>query len=601
MNHTAYITAAGVHLPGPPVTNDQITARLGGVGQRGERLRRRVLEANGITTRHYALDEAGETTMLNEELATAALADALADRGLDPADLDMIATATTQGDLLVPGFASMVHGRLGGGPAQLLSVSGVCASSLAALDAAVAKVRLGDVDRAAVVGSELASRWLRRSRLDGAEADAAFLRWMLSDGAGAVLVESGPRPDGPSLRVDWVRHVSLAHEHPVCMRAGMGDGTEPRAGQTWQDVDLEQAASAGMMRLRQDTGALGRLAEAGLRQFQQLTRSGLVDLARLDHVLCHYSTNAFRDIVFKLLADAGAPVKPEKWFSNLSERGNTGAASIFIALEEFRRTGRVEPGQTVLLAVPESGRFSFAFAHLTCVEADRPGADSPAPPRRPARGSLHARLDEVWQDFERRLDRVPILRRLREGTATLEDYRRLLHNLRQQVADGARWIARAASNFSVENFELRSAALHHAEEEHRDFMMLERDFVACGGAIEEIRSGEKNIGSEALSGYMFHAASQPDPVGLLGAMFIIEGLGTGKAAEWAARFREVLGLREDQVSFMGYHGVADDDHYAMLQSLLASDRVAAEADAIVKTAKVVARLYALQLEEIDNV
>ncbi|MCC3763081.1 iron-containing redox enzyme family protein [Glycomyces sp. TRM65418] len=611
----AFITAAGAYLPGPPVGNDEIAALLGGVDERGDRLRRRVLAANGIAKRHYALDAQGRTTELNEELAANALRGALGDRGVGAADLDMLATATTQGDLLVPGFASMVHGRLGGGPMQLLSAGGVCASGLAALDAAVAKVRLGDRRRAAVVGSELSSRWLRGSHfggVGGGDGDAHFLRWMLSDGAGAVLVEARPRPDRPSLRVDWVRTVSLAHEHPVCMRAGMAGDPVPAAGRTWQDLGSAAAAEqAGMMLLRQDTSALPALADAGLQEFARLAREGLIDLERLDHVLCHYSTNAFRDIVFDRLAASGAAVDTERWFSNLETRGNTGAASIFIALEECWRTGRFEPGQTVLLAVPESGRFSFAFAHLTCVDAEpavsRPVAAPAAAPESvaatvPTGADVHARLDAVWQDFERRLDQVPVMRRLAEGAATIEDYRRLLFNLRQQVADGARWISRAASNFSVDLFDLRSAAIAHAAEEHRDFMMIERDYAACGGSIEDIRSGEKNIGSEALSAYMFHSASGPDPIGLLGAMFVIEGLGTGKAAGWAARFKELLGLRDDQVSFLAYHGEADDDHFAKLQAILSSPRVDAEAaDAIVKTAKVVARLYALQLEELDHV
>ena len=58
---------------------------------------------------------------------------------------------------------------------------------------------------------------------------------------------------------------------------------------------------------------------------------------------------------------------PIAGISNLETRGNTGSASIFIALEEAVRDGRFAPGETVLLAVPESGRFSFAFAHLTVV------------------------------------------------------------------------------------------------------------------------------------------------------------------------------------------------------------------------------------------
>ena len=77
--------------------------------------------------------------------------------------------------------------------------------------------------------------------------------------------------------------------------------------------------------------------------------------------------------------------------------------------------------------------------------------------------------------------------------------------------------------------------------------MLERDYVAIGGSLDELRSGRKNVGSEALSGYMFHYADRPNPVGLLGAMFIIEGLGAKRASGWAARFQEVLGLADSQV------------------------------------------------------
>jgi 3-oxoacyl-[acyl-carrier-protein] synthase-3 len=193
------------------------------------------------------------------------------------------------------------------------------------------------------------------------------------------------------------------------------------------------------------------------------------------------------------------------------------------------------------------------------------------------------------------------VRRIETGTATIEDYRRLLRHLRQQVVEGGRWIARAASNFSVELFELRSAAIHHAAEEHRDFRMLEHDYVAAGGALEEIQSGRKNVGSEALSAYLFHQASLPDPIDLLGAMFIIEGLGTAKVATWATRLRESLGLTPEQVTFLGYHGEADDEHFDILRQILRSDLVdRAAAQRIVRTATVVARLYAMQLEAVDE-
>lgn len=214
---------------------------------------------------------------------------------------------------------------------------------------------------------------------------------------------------------------------------------------------------------------------------------------------------------------------------------------------------------------------------------------------------LRERLDDVWRDFQAQLERVPVLARLSEGTVTIDDYRRLLFNLRQQVVDGSPWISRAASNFDIDHFELRSAAIRHAQEEHRDFLMIERDYVAVGGTLDELRRGRKNLGSEALSGYMFHQADQSNPVGLLGAMFIIEGLGARRAADWATRFQEVLGLADGQVRFMTYHEAADAEHTGNLDAILDSGMIDADAaDRVVRCAQVVARLYALQLEEIDR-
>jgi len=190
---------------------------------------------------------------------------------------------------------------------------------------------------------------------------------------------------------------------------------------------------------------------------------------------------------------------------------------------------------------------------------------------------------------------------MNRGKLRVEDYRLLLMNLRQQVVEGARWITRAASNMTAEIFPLRSMFIGHAQEEHRDFQMLERDFVAVGGDVEEIRKAEKNIGSEAFSAWMFHRASQPNPLDLLGAMFIIEGLGQRMARKWGESIRVQLNLPAEQISFLLYHGANDENHLAKLEEVIGSEYLTREiGDQIVKTAKVTARLYALQLEELGN-
>jgi 3-oxoacyl-[acyl-carrier-protein] synthase-3 len=309
------------------------------------------------------------------------------------------------------------------------------------------------------------------------------------------------------------------------------------------------------------------------------------------------------------LSEAGYPPDEERWFTNLHTAGNTGAASIFVMLAAVRP--RLRPGDRVLLIVPESGRFTFAFAHLTCVGAD--GGPSraevaasplgpPDPGDDPAAARAFRELAGVWAELEQGLARVPVVRRIEDGTVTLDDYRRLLLNLRQQVVDGGRWISLAAANFSAELFWLRSAAIQHAAEEHRDYQLLEHDYVAVGGDSLAMAATPANVGSAALSAFVFHRAGQPDPVDLLGAMFVIEGLGMRKATGWADRLGASLGLGDDQLSFLRYHATGDDEHFGILRAALRSGLFDdAAITRIVKTARVVARLYALQLEELDHV
>ncbi|GAB2189686.1 3-oxoacyl-ACP synthase [Sessilibacter sp. MAH1] len=209
-------------------------------------------------------------------------------------------------------------------------------------------------------------------------------------------------------------------------------------------------------------------------------------------------------------------------------------------------------------------------------------------------------LISVWLNFEKQLNRTDIIRKLNAGSLTNDDYKILLLNLRQQVIEGSRWISRAASSFDREFSDIRSIVIGHAKEEHLDYLLLEKDFEAAGGDISLIQQQPKNIGSEALHGYMMHKSSEKNPVGLIGAMWIIEGLGEKMANEWASRIDELLALPKTATKFMQYHGENDDSHmeklYTMLNRVCIDESVIEE---ITTTAKVVARLYALQLEVID--
>jgi 3-oxoacyl-[acyl-carrier-protein] synthase-3 len=219
----------------------------------------------------------------------------------------------------------------------------------------------------------------------------------------------------------------------------------------------------------------------------------------------------------------------------------------------------------------------------------------------PLAQDLFRGLAHVWFDFEDRLAKIPIVAKLQQGRMTIEDYRAILFNLRQQVIDGSRWIARAASSITPEYFPIRSAFIAHTADEHRDFEMLERNYAAVGGDPGEMRNGRKNIGSEALSAYLLQMASRENPFEMIGAMFIIEGLGNRIARNWGERIQRQLGLDKSAVSFFLYHSESDVKHFERLDLAIASGILTEKlVPEIIRCAKVTARLYALQLEEIGN-
>lgn len=616
-----FITGLGKFFPGPPIGNDELEDYLGKIHGRTARAKARVLAQNGITSRHYALDKKQHTLFRNSEMAAHAVRDLL-ERSTLNGDVDFLGAATTQGDLCVPGFASMVHGELGFPALEIASLGGVCASGVVALKNAYLQVRVGEKRNAVACASELPSRLFKASRYEAylrpeetLSFDAEFLRWMLSDGAGAALLQPKPAARGLSLRVDWIDIRSYAHENATCMYAGGVKRADGTMGPGWLDYPtFDVAGHEGALFLRQDVRQLDALVRLGVDGFFRLVEAGRIVPAEIDHVVCHYSSQFFRARIFELMEKAGTPVPPEKWFSNLATRGNVGSASVFVLLEELLASGRVHAGQQLFVMIPESGRFVVSYAKLTVVGDAAPPRAAPAPvepagpptltPKTstPQTERLVRQLARVWIDFESRLHRVPIVAKLESGRFSLEDYKLLLLNLRQQVVEGARWIARAASQMDAERFPLRSLFITHAREEHRDFELLERNYVSVGGDLATIRGAEKNVGSEALSAWMFHRASQENPLDLLGAMFIIEGLGSQLAARWGALIKEQLDLAEDQVSFLLYHGGNDERHLDKLEQALAESGLDERlVDRMVKTAKVTARLYLLQLEELGHV
>lgn len=375
-----FITGVEGVLPGDPVGCDAMEGHLGLIEGRPSALGRRALRWNGIETRHYALTAEGRPTDSNAGMCAKAVVGALDAAAREPRELSLLASATTQGDLLVPGHASMVHGELAGcgvGPLELASFQSVCASSLMAAKAAWLGVASGEHDLAAACAGEFSSRWFRPSFYEGSALidakgrlalEAEFLRWTLSDGAGAVVMEPQARRGTVSLRVDWLELTSLADSFDPCMWAGAttADRHEPAAG--WSIEGPVAAHAQGRIALLQDFTLLKRMIRAWVGAYLKRVDDGRIRPEAVDHLLCHYSACSLREEIIALLEQTAGMIPQDRWFNNLASCGNTGSASIWIMLKGFIDAGGVTPGKRILCIVPESGRGMVGFMHLTAVQ-----------------------------------------------------------------------------------------------------------------------------------------------------------------------------------------------------------------------------------------
>ncbi|MGY0503802.1 3-oxoacyl-[acyl-carrier-protein] synthase III C-terminal domain-containing protein [Luteimonas sp. e5] len=625
-----FITASARHLPGPAIDNAAMDAFVAPLNRISGRIKKRILDENGIRTRHYAIDADGTTRETPEAMAAAAIRICLRDAGCTLEDIGMLATGGCSGNALLPGLANMLQGELAAPPMQVLTSQGICASGVAAWAAAAATIELGQHAQALVAAAEMPSRLFKRSRYAGcgydADFDAHFLRWMLSDGAGALLLGPAPRADSPvRLRLRFIHQRSFSGDYPVCMQLGL------KADRSRSHLDYprwEDAERDGALLLRQDIRLLPHLFDVGIHEYASLAAAGHFDPAGIDHFLCHYSSEKFAPVIDELMLKAGLSIPRERWYSNLATRGNTGAASIFIMLDEFLRSHQLQPGQRILCFVPESGRFTVTFILLEVEDADAPlaaaapaavvagkrsdaddGAGAVAAPHDPADAAdpvlrdLLARLAGIWHDYRSRVWRTPTVRRLREGAWTRADYLGWMRDWIPQVREGSYWMREGAASVSAPFEPLAALIRTHAGEEQDDYEILFDDYRKAGGSVADIDQLRRNPGGEALNSYLHALAATPNPIGLLGAIYIIEGTGQRIIPALLPLMRSSLrDVPRDAFRFLDYHGENDQNHLLRwlrgVEIVLQHDADGRHAEAIVDTARRTAELYLMQFQHL---
>jgi 3-oxoacyl-[acyl-carrier-protein] synthase-3 len=375
---SVYITKAAVFFPNEPVANEDMELYLGMINEKPSLARRIVLGKNGIKNRYYALDKEGNATHTNAQIAANAIRNLL-DEKITLNDIDLIACGTSSPEQLLPSHGVMVRSELEGGRnIEAASFAGACCTGIQAMRYAYMSILTGSAKNAVCCGSERMSAWMTARYFEKETElfsqiekrpmlafDKEFLRWMLSDGGAALLLQNQPANNALSLRIDWIEITSYAHEMETCMYAG-GEKREDGSLAGWTMFPESEWLTKSLFSIKQDTRILGEnIVPTGMRYLKELAQKRNFKANDIDWFLPHLSSMFFKEQIKNELEKENFCIPEEKWFLNLSEIGNIGSASPFAMVEELLYSGKLKKGEKLLLMIPESARFSYSYCMLT--------------------------------------------------------------------------------------------------------------------------------------------------------------------------------------------------------------------------------------------
>ena len=374
-----YINNTSSFFPNNPVSNDEMEEYLGYINDTPSRSKAIVLRNNGIKRRFYALTKEGKPTHTNAEMTALAVKALFKNNPAEIKSIQLLSCGTSSPDQLMPSHGVMVHGWLPEtNSVEVVSPSGVCCAGMHAFKYAYLATKTGDVQQAVATGSERFSISLVSTNFeDEAQQlkqlsedpyigfEKEFLRWMLSDGAAAFLISNKKNETGISLRVDWIEGFSYANELGPCMYMGcekLKDGTL----KSYLDYSPQELLAQSILTIKQDVKLLSKniVPYGGVGLKAALDKHG-VKSEEIDYFLPHMSSEFFKDKIFQQLIVNETSITYDKWFVNLSQVGNVGAASVYMMVDELFHSGKLKAGDKLLLLVPESARFSYMYSLLT--------------------------------------------------------------------------------------------------------------------------------------------------------------------------------------------------------------------------------------------
>lgn len=362
------VVGTGSFLPNEPIPNDRIDDVLGHLNEAPKRVQqfiksvgRRILDSSGVKYRHFAIDPETHSlthsiTTLGEEAARRALKAA----GKRPDEIDLVLISSPSFDTTTPPTSTHLQERLGIEACAEMEIHSNCSGIGKCMQVAYDSLRVGRYKTALVVYSQLSSVYLRSCYFNQPMANKtqATLRYILADGAGAVVLEAQGDYDPKNRKTGELvgTHIeSIGGKRPPAMTAGGGvrdcmDGKNP----------AESIYSKGLHHLDQDFSAVNRLAGPLLFEGMNRMLDGLnIKANEIDHFIWSIPTmQLYRDNIPGFLEDMG--VGEERLKFRAANCGYCGGASLLIHLDEMTRAGEFKPGQKAVVYSVESSKWMSA-------------------------------------------------------------------------------------------------------------------------------------------------------------------------------------------------------------------------------------------------
>lgn len=314
----AKISALGTYVPPRLLTNADLEKMVDTNNQW-------IVERTGIRERH--LVEKGQAT---SDMAVEAAKKCLAERGIQPTEVEAIIVATVTPDMLFPSSACLVQDKLGAKGAWGFDLSAACSGFVYALQTGCKLIESGAHSKVLVIGADTMS-----SIIDYTDRATCIL---FGDGAGAVLIE--PAEEGEIGMIDFVHEIDGSGACSLYMPGG-GSLNPPSA----------ETVAKKMHYVHQDGQAVYKYAVRKMAEATEkvLTRCGITgaDLG------CFIPHQANKRIIMSTADRLG--MDPERVIINIDRYGNTTAATIPLAMQTAREEGRLKKHDLVLVASVGAG------------------------------------------------------------------------------------------------------------------------------------------------------------------------------------------------------------------------------------------------------